>query len=411
MAVSKELPFEEDVLHEIAETYGTPVFVYDEQGIRDRAREVNQAFAWSEDFVNHFAVKATPTPGILRVIESEGMGFDCSSRGELLMTQQNQLGEHGLFYTSNNTPDRDYVLAHELGATINVDKQPYVTQVRRALGALPARMAIRFNPGELKEGNDIIGNPRDSKFGETADNIMRALREMKSGGVEQIGLHTMVVSNETRPDSFADTARLLRQLAERAIMDAGVDIAFINVGGGLGVNYHPDEEPVDAMAVGRAIESELGELGIPVVSEHGRFITGPNGYFLTRITHGIVETYEKYVQVDTSINNMARLATVSAAYHHINVLGRDGDPTESMFVTGSMCANTDRMFKNRQLPTTIQPGDLMVIQDAGAHSRANSHNYNFRLRAGEVLVHPDGSHQLIRRHETEEDLFATTKGL
>lgn len=411
MPASKELPFESDVFHDIAETYGTPVFVYDEAGIRTSAGKINNAFKWSPGYVNHFAVKATPTPAILRVIHQEHMGFDCSSRGELVMVDQEGLAEHGLFYTSNNTPDEDYQLAAEMGAVINIDKYPYLEQVRRALGSLPVSMAIRYNPGELKEGNDIIGNPKDSKFGATAEQVLAALREMRRFGVERLGLHTMVVSNEKNPESFRDTARLLRDLADRAITEFSLELSFINVGGGLGVNYHPDEEPVDVMAVGETIRSELGDLGIPILTEHGRYITGSNGYLLTRVTHGAQETYKTYLQVDTSINNMARLATVSAAYHHINILGRDGDPTRPMDVTGSMCANTDRMFKDRELPATVVAGDLMVIQDAGAHSRANSHNYNFRLRAGEVLVLPDDSHFLIRRHETIEDLLATTKGL
>jgi diaminopimelate decarboxylase len=411
MSVDKTLPFKHEALESIAEQYGTPVFVYDEAGIRQNTQTVNEAFGWSVDYVNHFAVKATPTPGVLRVIEDEGMGFDCSSRPELVMLQQEGLGSNGLFYTSNNTPDADYQLANEMGAVINIDKLPYLRQVQRALGVLPTSMAIRFNPGNQKTGNDIIGDPVKSKFGDTADNVVEALRQMHEGGVEKLGLHAMVVSNEKDPESFAGTAKLLRQLTERILAECGLSVAFINVGGGLGVNYHPDEEPVDVPAIGQAVRSQLEDLGIPVVTEHGRYITGPHGYLLTRVTHGIVETYEPYVQVDTSINNMARLATVTAAYHQIDVLGRQGDPTKPMNVTGSMCANTDKMFKGYELPVTIEPGDLMVIHDAGAHSRANSHNYNFRLRAGEVLVHPDGSTQLIRRHETIEDLFATTQGL
>lgn len=411
MSDVKRLPFEPEVFHEIAEQYGTPVFVYDEAGIRKNAQIVNKAFGWSPDFVNHFAVKATPTPGILRVIAAEGMGFDCSSRPELLMVQREDLGEHGVFYTSNNTPDEDYRLANEMGALINIDKYPYLEQVQQALGGLPASMAIRYNPGAIKKGNDIIGDPQYSKFGDTEEHVLQALQEMGQGGVQRLGIHTMVVSNEKDPEAFEDTARLLRHLADRALTEFGLEISFINIGGGLGVNYHPDEEPINVIAVGEAVRSQLGGLDIPIVSEHGRYVTGPHGYLLTRVTHGIVESYYPYLQVDTSVNNMARLATVTAAYHHINILGRDGDDTMPMTVVGSMCANTDKMFKERELPASVRPGDLMVIHDAGAHSRSNSHNYNFRLRAGEVLVHPDGTSQLVRRHETAEDVFATTEGL
>lgn len=415
MTQLKELPFTEDTLGDIAETYGTPVFVYDEAGIRESARQLTEAYAWSADLNagqgNFFAVKATPTPAILRVIHSEGMGFDCSSEPELAMVEEHGLADQGVFYTSNNTPDADYRYADTLGATINIDKYGYLPQVLRALGGPPTRMAVRLNPGRAKEGNPIIGEPYYSKFGARPDQVIEALADMRRAGVEELGIHTMVVSNEKEPEKFAETARILRELAERIDEERGLRVSFINTGGGLGINYHPDEEPVDYMGVGEAVRSELEYLGIPIYTEHGRFVTGSNGYLLTRVTHGIQESWHKYLQIDTSINNMARLATVSAAYHVINILGRDSDPRTGMYVVGSMCANTDRMFKDVPLPATVQPGDLMVVQDAGAHSRANSHNYNFRLRAGEVLVHPDGSHRLIRRHETKEDLFRTTAGL
>ena len=411
MSVDKTLPIEADVFHSIAEEYGTPVFVYDEAGIRTNAQTINQAFSWGSNHTNFFAVKATPTPAILRVVADEGMGFDCSSRPELLMVDQEDIGGNGVFYTSNNTPDEDYRLADDIGAVINVDKAPYVGQVLRALGRLPQKMAIRYNPGDKKSGNDIIGDPIKSKFGDTEEHVLHALHDMRLHGVEEIGLHAMVISNEKDPESFAGTARLLRELGEKALDRFGVTVSFINIGGGIGVNYHPDEDPIDVVGIGEAVRSELGELGIPILTENGRYVTGPHGYWLTRVTHGIMETYAPYLQVDTSINNVARLATVKAAYHKIDVLGREGDPTRPMNVTGSLCANTDIFFRDRELPVTIQPGDLMVIQDTGAHSRANSHNYNGRLRAGEVLIHPDGTTKLIRRHETVEDYFATTEGL
>jgi diaminopimelate decarboxylase len=407
----KPLPFPDALLEEIAQTYGTPVFIYDEAGIRNNAKRINEAFSWSKNYVNYFAVKATPTPAILRIIHDEKMGFDCSSRGELEMLAQENLTCNGVFYTSNNTPDQDYVRANEMGATINIDKAQYLYQVKDALGALPKRMAIRFNPGKEKAGNAIIGEPQESKFGDTREKVIEALKEMKKFGVEEIGIHAMVSSNEKNPEYFGDTARLLKELSLLAKKTHNIDIAFINVGGGMGVNYHASEEAVDVQAIGDAVRMQLEELGIEVYTENGRYITGPHGFLLTRVTHGIIESHEPFVQIDSSINNMARLATVKAAYHHINVLGRDDDEKRKMHITGSLCANTDKMFKWHDLPSTIQPGDLMVIHDAGAHSRANSHNYNFRLRAGEVLVRQDGTHQLIRRHETLDDLFATTKGL
>ncbi len=413
MPVNESLPFERDVWEEIAETYGTPVFVYDEAGIRASAQEVNSAFSWNPYHINYFAVKATPTPEILRIVESEAMGFDCSSLTELTLMDRFNLGYgHGIFYSSNNTPDSDYrFAAQELNATINVDKLPYVAQVQRALGgSLPERMAIRYNPGG-DHGNAIIGKPEESKFGDTEEHVLEALKQMREGGVDLLGLHAMVVSNEREPEKFAHTAWLLRQVIEKAD-DQGTPVSFVNIGGGMGVRYNPaTEAPVDAKAIGEAVRSQLGDLEMTVLTENGRFVTGPHGYLLTRITHGIIESHRKYLQIDTSINNMARLATVSAAFHVIDVLGREGDPTEPMDVVGSLCANTDRMFKDKELPVTSQAGDLMIVRDAGAHSRANSHNYNGRLRAGEVVVRPDGSHELIRRHETPADVLATVTGL
>ena len=412
MLEAKPLPFREDTFHEIAKQYGTPIYVYDEDGIRANAQEVNNAFAWSPGYVNYFAVKAVPTPGVLRVVADEGMGFDCSSRGELLMVSNEGIADNGLFYTSNNTPDRDYQLADQLGAVINIDKLAYLKQVRQALGgSLPKRMAVRYNPGDKVKGNEIIGKPLDSKFGDTEEHVLQALVEMQVAGVEQIGLHTMVVSNERRPESFEVTARVLRELAEKAMILHGVAVSFINIGGGIGVNYRPDEKSVDVAAIGEAVQSQLGDMGIPIVSENGRYITGPHGYLLTRVTHGVVESHRPYLQVDTSINNIARLATVTAAYHQLDVLGKTNDPTRELTVVGSMCANSDRMFKDYPLPETVEAGDLMVVHDAGAHCRANSHNYNFRLKCGEVMVSSAGGHSLIRRHETEEDLFRTTDGL
>ena len=400
MAVEKTTPFDEGLLDEIVQEYGTPVFVYEEAGIRASAQRLNAAFSWSEDYVNHFAVKATPTPAIMRVLEEEGMGFDASSRLELRMLDNAQLGENGIFYTSNNTPDRDYQYAHLLDATINVDKLPYIEQVRRALGDLPMRMVIRYNPG-TEQSNDLIG----TKFGDTEDHVLEGLALMKKGGVDLIGLHAMVVTNETDPEAFGRTAQQLRVMAEKAMDLHGVEVELINIGGGLGVNYRPDEEPVDVEAIGQAVEAELGDTGIRVVSENGRHLTGPHGYLVSRVTHGMVEGHETLMTIDASVNSMPRLK--AGGYHHITFPGHETAGTREMTVVGSMCANTDRMYKGWPVPDTLQPGDLAVMHDVGAHVRANAGNYNLKTIPGEVLVSPDGSHRMVQRHEEEEDLFAT----
>lgn len=411
----KTLPFSQKVFEEIADTHGTPIFVYDEDGIRAQAQRLNKAFAWTQKYntgqQNFFAVKATPTPAILRVLHDEGMGFDCSSRPELSMIKQNGLGDTGISYSSNNTPSENYKFAHELGAIINVDKMAYVQQVEQALGGLPKQMSIRLNPGDLREGNDIIGHPVESKFGARPDQVIEALQRMRDGGVERVGVHTMVISAETRVESFVETAQILTDLVSSAKKEHGIRIDYLNIGGGLGINYHPNDPEVDVEAIAEAIRKVLETLNIPIYTEFGRYITGPHGYLLTRVTHGLQETWQNFLEVDTSVNNMARLVTVKNAYHHVTVLGKESDPTRPVNIVGSMCTNSDKMLKNVNIPTTIEASDLLVLHDTGAHARANSHNYNSLLRAGEVLVHPDGSHSLIRRAETEEDLFATTKGL
>ena len=339
------------------------------------------------------------------------MGFDCSSLAELALVKRGGFSGKKVFYTSNNTPDEDYRYAYDMGAVINLDKLPYLDQVVRALGRYPERMAIRYNPGG-EGGNHIIGKPADSKFGDTAEHVLEALKKMKAGGVLEIGLHAMVASNERKPAAFGEVAGLLKRLAGKAVTEFGLELSFINLGGGVGIPYKPEEEPTDIAAIGRVVEEALDGLSIPIYTECGRYVTGPNGYLLTSVTHGVVESYRPFLTVDTSINNLSRLSSAgSGVYHHISAVKRGLEATEKMTVVGSMCVNSDQMFKDRSLPVDIKPGDLLVVHDAGAHARANSTNYNGRLRCGEVLVKPDGSHTLIRRHEDLDDLFATVKGL
>ena len=411
MNTDKTLPFTKSLFCELAETYGTPLYVYDEAGIKSSAQALRAAFAWNSQYKNYFAVKATPTPGLLRLLANEGMGFDCSSRPELIMVKEGGWSNRQVFYTSNNTPDADYKYAHEMGAVINLDKAAYLEQVVQAVGGYPTRIAIRYNPGG-EDGNNIIGIPSESKFGDTEEHILQALKQIQTAGVTEIGLHAMVASNETNPAAFGRVAELLRQLADKATAKYELTFSFINLGGGIGISYRPEEEPVDIGAIGQAVRAPLAELNIPIYTECGRYVTGPHGYLLTAVTHGVVKSYRPFLTVDTSVNNMSRLVTAGDnVYHHVSALGGQPNETEKVTIVGSMCTNSDRMFKNRILPTSLKQGDLLVVHDAGAHCRANSTNYNGQLKCGEVLVKADGTHTLIRRHENIDDLFATTKDL
>lgn len=410
MSQRRLLPYSQQLLEEIAEKHGTPVFVYDEAGTRQTARKINAAFNWSKGYKNYFAVKATPTPAILRILAKEGMGFDCSSSIELLLVKQHAPGAD-IFFTSNNTTDNEYRLANELGAIINIDKLHDLQQVEQALGKLPSRMSIRYNPGGHVDGNHIIGKPSESKFGDTREHILAAVQEMYEGGVTQIGIHTMAVSNEMDTESFRRTAQLLRQLVDDIETKTSAKIAFINTGGGLGINYDKTERLPNINEVSDQIKAELHNLDIPVLTEFGRYVTGPHGILLARVTHGFVESHATYLQIDTSINNLPGFASDTTNNHHVEIIGKGNSETITATVTGSMCVNSDRMFKDRQLPANTKPGDLLVVYDTGAHTRAKAHNYNLRPRAGEVLVHPDGKHSLIRRHETVDDVLATVKGL
>lgn len=405
--MNKSCPWAAKLLRQLAETYGTPLFVYDEAGIRAHARQLKQAFAWSAGYLNYFAVKATPTPEILRLLADEGLGFDCSSEVELELAEPTQAK---LFYTSSNSSDQAYQQAARLGAIINLDKLAYLAQLKRALGKLPETVALRYVPTITKFGNQIIGQPTNSKFGDTQAHILTGIAELKAAGVQQIGLQAMLVSNESRPQVFGQIAQFMRQLAEAIEARYHFKVAFINLGGGLAVNYQPDQAPTDIQAIGQAVKAVLAPTQIPIITEIGRYLTGPNGYLLTRVNHQPVKSHQTFLPVDTSVNNLNRLISVEGAYHQLEAVGKAAKPSQMTTVVGSMCTNNDQLFAG-QLPTNLQAGDLLVIYDVGAHGRSDSTNYNGQLRAGEVLVRPDGSHLLIRRHESRADLLATTKGL
>ncbi|MGI5868505.1 MAG: diaminopimelate decarboxylase [Kiritimatiellia bacterium] len=409
---AKNFPFPPAVLDEIEKTTPTPYHVYDEAGIVANTRRLKKAFAWNPDFRNFFAVKATPNPSILKVLVNEGSGLDCSSMAELVLAERNGVRGEDIMFTSNNTPDAEFKKAFELGAIINFDDITHIDAVERACGALPSLVCCRFNPGKAKAGNTIIGKPEEAKYGFTREQIIEGYRLLKEKGATRFGIHTMVASNELNPDYFVETARLLFDLVAEVREKVGIDFEFINLGGGIGIPYRPEQDPVDLDRVGAGVRRECERIlvaaGMPmprIVMECGRMITGPAGWLVTRVLH-IKKTYKTYAGVDACMANLMRPA-LYGAYHHITVMGKEEAPCDTMYdVTGSLCENNDKFAIDRMLPR-LERGDRVVIHDAGAHGHAMGFNYNGKLRSAEWLIRTDGAPQLIRRAETLDDLFAT----
>lgn len=401
-----QLPFDLRTAQRLVNEFGSPLYVYDEEGIRAQAHRLQKAFSWANGYKNFFAVKATPTPAILRILHEEGMGFDCSSRTELLMMQK--MGIHGadIFYTSNNTPKEDFELALKLGVTVNLDDFSQVAPFLEALGDKTLdRVAARFNPGGKKKGNSIIGQPKDAKFGMSLEALIETFSYLKQRKVNRFGLHAMVASNELDPAYFADTARLILEAVHEIEQHVGIRFEFVNLGGGIGLNYQPNQAAIDVDAVGEQVREafvDAGRSDLQVFTENGRYVTGPHGYLVTTVRY-IMRKYKTYIGVDASMHNLMRPG-MYGAYHHITVLGKESDSvTRSYDVVGSLCENNDKFAVDRALPW-VEPGDLLVLHDAGAHGHAMGFNYNGLLRSAEVLV-SNGEGRLIRKAETVEDYF------
>lgn len=401
------LPFDLTRAEKIADEFGTPLYIYDEAGIRNKVRKINQAFTWVNRYKNYFAVKALPNPAILKILHEEGMGFDCSSRTELLMVQRLDITGPDIFFTSNNTPKEDFELAINMGATVNIDDLTQVPVFIEALdGRHYSRVAVRYNPGNLKTGNSIIGNPEDAKYGMSLEQAIEAFTWLKSQDIEEFGLHTMVASNELDTDYFAETAEVLLNAVEKLEQSTGIKFSFVNLGGGFGLNYKPDQAPLDvtdAASIIKQVFDNHGQRDLEVFTENGRYVTGPHGYLLTKVRY-IMKKHKNFIGVDASMHNLMRPG-MYGAYHHITVLGREGSG-QAYDVVGSLCENNDKFAIDRELPEAKQ-GDLLVVHDAGAHAHSMGFNYNGLLRSAEVLLKEDGSTRLIRRAETPEDYFAT----
>ncbi len=399
-------------LPEALKRYPTPFYIYDEQGIRDTARAYKKAFAWVKPaYRNYFAVKACPNPHIVNVLKDEGFGADCSSLAELVIAEKLGMQGEDIMFTSNDTPAAEYVKAKRLGAIINLDDVSHIGYIDKNAG-MPELICFRYNPGPLRKGNDIIGDPRESKYGLTTDQIAGAYIKAMELGAERFGLHTMVVSNMLDEQYLEETAVMLFKLAAMINHDTGIKFDFINLGGGFGIPYKPEQPAIDLDAVSAGIHGaykkyieDMGIGPVRVVTECGRAITGPHGFLVSKVRHVSVK-YRDYVGLDACMANLMRPA-LYGAYHHITVLGKENEQKDRVYdVTGSLCENNDKFAVNRPLPTVV-PGDIFVIHDTGAHGYAMGFQYNGKLRSAELLVTSEGQVRQIRRAETVEDYLDT----
>ena len=417
----RKLPFDKQKLEEIAAKWPTPFHIYDAKAIRDNAKRLKKAFAWNKGFREYFAVKAAPNPYLMKLLKEFDIGSDCSSMAELVLAEKvGNVGEH-IMFTSNDTPAEEFRKAWELGAIINLDDITHWDYLYEAISDFKSQIAkesndrifcCRYNPGPLKGGNAIIGKPEEAKYGFTREQLFECYRQMRDAGVKRFGLHTMVASNELDPEYIIDTAKMLFDLVSDIHQQIGIDFEFVNIGGGIGIPYKPDQKPMDLEYVGKGIEAaykacvaERGIKPLKLYMECGRCITGPYGYLVARVRH-IKNTYRMYAGLDACMSNLMRPA-LYGAYHEIVVPGKEncGDTT-TYDVTGSLCENNDKFAIQRVLPL-LERGDLVVICDAGAHGHAMGFQYNGKLRSAELLLESDGSVKEIRRAETLDDYFAT----
>lgn len=412
--MSSDFPLSHAQLVELAKKFPTPFYIYDEKAIRENVKYFYKAFSIFPSFTEYFAVKALPNPYILKVLESEGCGGDCSSLPELMLCEKSGITGRRIMFTSNDTPAQEFVYAQKLGAIINLDDITHIDFLKNALGGkLPDTICFRYNPGPLKEGgNSIIGKPEEAKYGLTKEQMIHAYKICKAEGVKHFGIHTMVASNELNTDFFVDTARIVFELILEVQKECGVNIEFADLGGGVGIPYRPGQKKVDLDYVAKGIKVLYDKMIVPagldplkLCFECGRPITGPYGWLVTKAIHE-KNIYRNYIGVDASMADLMRPG-MYGAYHEVTVSGKENAPKDYVYdVSGSLCENCDKFAVQRNLPK-IEMGDLLIIHDAGAHGRAMGFNYNGKLRAGELLLRSDGTVKEIRRRETIEDYFAT----
>ena len=405
-------------LEQLCQSFPTPFHLYDEKGIRENARRVNAAFAWNPGFREFFAVKATPNPQLLKLLREEGCGVDCSSLTELMMSQRCGFSGGEIMFSSNDTPAEEFALADQLGATINLDDISHIDFLQRTIGHIPRKISCRFNPGgtftlgESKEGFQVMDNPGQAKYGLTRPQMTEAFKRLRELGAEEFGIHAFLASNTISNEYYPALAAILFRTAVELKHETGAHITFINLSGGVGIPYRPEQTANDIAVIGEGVRKAFEEILVPagmgdvsLCTELGRFMLAPYGHLVTRVLHQ-KHTHKEYIGVDACAANLMRPA-IYGAYHHITVMGKEDAPCDHMYdVTGSLCENSDKFAIDRMLPE-IETGDLLVIHDTGAHGHSMGYQYNGRLRSAEVLLQEDGTARLIRRAETPEDYFAT----
>lgn len=410
----KKQPFvTKEQLEKIAQEYPTPFYLYDEKGIRENVKALKKAFSWNKGYKEYFAVKATPNPFLVEILREYGCGCDCSSMTELMLSRAIGAVGDDIMFSSNDTPLEEFQYAQKLGATINLDDITHIEALEEAIGTLPKRLSCRYNPGGMfKISNDIMDNPGDAKYGMTTEQLFEAFRILKEKGVEEFGIHAFLASNTVTNEYYPMLAKILFDVAVKLKEETGAHITFINLSGGIGIPYRPEQEPNDIYAIGEGVRKVYEEVLVPagmgdvaIYTELGRYMMGPFGALVTKAINE-KHTHKEYIGVDACAVNLMRPA-MYGAYHHITVMGKEDAPCDHMYdVTGSLCENNDKFAVDRMLPE-IEKGDLLFIHDAGAHGFAMGYNYNGKLKSAEILLKEDGSTQLIRRAETAADYFST----
>lgn len=407
---------------EIIKQYPTPFHIYDEKGMRENARALREAFSWNSGYKEYFAVKATPNPTILKILHEEGCGLDCSSMAELVLAERCGITGENIMFSSNDTPAEEFVKCRDLGGIINLDDITHIELCREALGGtLPEVMSCRFNPGGLfqlggtGEGFQVMDNPGEAKYGMTEEQIIASYKKLSEYGVKRLGIHAFLASNTLSDDYYPTLAKILFELAIKIRKETGVKLSFINLSGGVGIAYKPDQRANDIAVIGRKVKEAYEEILVPegmgdvaIFTELGRFMMAPFGHLVTTATHE-KHIYKEYIGVDACASNLMRPA-MYGSYHHITVLGKEDQPCDHIYdVTGCLCENNDKFAIDRNLPK-IDMGDILVIHDTGAHGFAMGYNYNGRLWSAELLLREDGSVKQIRRAQTLDDYFATLDG-